>query len=363
MHCIHGKSGLCIKSGVQCYQDGLHRNDPNMTIEDFRRIVGEIKGRTFSLALGGAGDVDQHEHFEEILKICVDNNIVPSFTSSGLGFNKDIVELCKKYCGAVAISNYSHLTKTRLKREKKQEEMQEKRQYIGDKARIQEFLDDGWMNAAEDEHDENYDYLVLTYESNDYTYRALKMLIDAGVKTNIHYVVGNNSIDEAIERLTYNDFIEGLNAVIFLLHKPIGLGKESNVLQVTDPRVKEFYHLSTQKHSYKVGFDTCNSAGIVNFERNIPEECYDSCEGARHSCYIDSNMQMIPCSFDNQDLKWAVDLRTHSIEEAWNSEKFNDFRSHFKNSCKGCKDRHLCRGGCPIARSIVLCNKKEKDLK
>ena len=199
--------------------------------------------------------------------------------------------------------------------------------------------------------------------SHNYTYHALKMLIDAGVKTNIHYVVGNNSIDEAMERLQNNDFIDGLNAVIFLLHKPIGLGKESNVLKVNDSRVKEFYHLIVKKHPYKVGLDSCNVPGIVNFAKNIPTECYDTCEGARHSCYIDSNMKMIPCSFDNQDLKWAVDLRTHSIKEAWDSKQFEDFRNHFRNSCKGCKDRHLCQGGCPIARSIVLCNKKEKDLK
>ena len=34
-HCIHGSSGLCIKAGVQCYQDGLHSERPNMTLEDF----------------------------------------------------------------------------------------------------------------------------------------------------------------------------------------------------------------------------------------------------------------------------------------------------------------------------------------
>ena len=34
-HCAHGKSGLCIKSGVECYQDGLHSNALNMTVEDF----------------------------------------------------------------------------------------------------------------------------------------------------------------------------------------------------------------------------------------------------------------------------------------------------------------------------------------
>ena len=294
-----------MKSGVQCYQDGLHRYDPNMSVEDFRRIVEECKNKSFQYALGGAGDPDQHEHFEEILKICNENDIVPNFTSSGLGFTDEIVELCKKYCGSVAISEYRQ----------------------------------------------------------PHTQRALKMLIDAGVKTNLHYVVGNNTIDEAIERLKNDDFIDGLNAVIFLLHKPIGLGEKSNVLKVDDSRVKEFYQLISKKHPYKIGLDSCNVAGVVNFTNNVPEECYDSCEGARHSCYIDSNMRMIPCSFDNQDLKWAVNLHKYSIQEAWNSSQFEDFRNHFRNSCKECKDRHLCHGGCPICRDVVICNRETKDLR
>ena len=36
-HCTHGKSGLCIKSGVQCYQNGLKTHTPNMTLENFKR--------------------------------------------------------------------------------------------------------------------------------------------------------------------------------------------------------------------------------------------------------------------------------------------------------------------------------------
>lgn len=305
-HCKHGLSGLCMKSGVQCYQDGLHRCDPNMTLEDFGRIVEECKGKTFQLSLGGRGDVDQHEYFEEIMKMCIENGITPNFTSSGLGFTEEIVEICKKYAGAVAISEYRQ----------------------------------------------------------PHTTRALKMLIDAGVKTNLHYVLGNNSIDEAIERLKNHDFIDGLNAVIFLLHKPVGLGKESNVLRTNDPRVAEFYHLiDTEKFPFAIGFDTCNNPGILNFTSNILEESMDTCEAARHSCYIDSDMKMIPCSFDNQDLKWAVDLRTHTIQEAWNSKQFENFRDHFRCSCPNCKDRSRCMSGCPICRSIVLCDRKEKDLR
>ena len=142
-HCAHGLTGLCVKSGVQCYQNGLKTKSPNMTFENFKKIVDECKGKTFQLALGGRGDVDQHEDFEKILRYCRANNIVPNFTSSGLGFTNKIVSLCKELCGAVAISWY---------RQK-------------------------------------------------HTYRAIQMLLNAGVKTNIHYVLGNNSIDEAIERL------------------------------------------------------------------------------------------------------------------------------------------------------------------
>lgn len=304
-HCIHGKSGLCIKSGVECYQNGLARKDPNMTLENFKRIVDECKGKCYQLALGGRGDVDQHENFEEILKYCVDNGIVPNFTSSGLGFTSEIVELCKRYCGAVAISWYRQ-----------------------------------------------------THTTN-----AVKLLIDAGVKTNIHYVLGNNSIDEAIERLKNNDFPEGINAVIFLLHKNVGLGTNGNVLQVGDERVKEFFRvIDTGDFNFKIGFDSCTVPGLINFTENIQAESFDTCEGGRWSMYITSDMKALPCSFDNQEMKWAYDISNDTIQHAWDSEQFEDFRNHFRNSCTGCERQRECMGGCPIRREIVLCNRNEKEL-
>lgn len=301
-HCTHGASGLCVKSGVQCYQDGLHTNLPNMSLENFKRIVDECKGKTFQLALGGRGDVDQHENFEEILAYCRKNNIVPNFTSSGLGFNEKIVQLCKKYCGAVAISWYRQ----------------------------------------------------------EHTYRAIQMLLDAGVKTNIHYVLGNNSIDEAIKRLKENDFPKGINAVIFLLHKPVGLGQEKNVLDVKNPKVKEFFQvIDTGQFDFKIGFDSCTVPGIINFTKNIISDSIDTCEGGRWSMYITSDMKALPCSFDNQDLRWAYDISNDSIQNAWDSKQFEDFRNHFRNSCSGCSKRNECRGGCPIRRQIVLCDRSQ----
>ena len=303
-HCIHGKTGLCVKAGIGCYQSGLLVEEPDMKVEDFRWIAQQCSGRCNQLALGGRGDPDQHEYFEEILKISRENNLVPNFTTSGYGMTPEIASLCKKYCGAVAVSWYR----------------------------------------------------------SEYTIRAISMLLDAGVKTNIHYVLGRNSIEEAIERLKNDSFPEGINAVIFLLHKPAGQGSSANVLTVSDPRVMEFFVQLDKRHPFKVGMDSCNVPGAIKFCKSIMHESLDTCEGARYSCYIGPDMNMLPCSFDQKN-KYQVSLKGKSIEEAWNSPQFERFRDHLRNACHDCPERSLCLGGCPLMPEIVFCDSDKRTLK
>ena len=303
-HCIHGKTGLCAKAGIGCYQSGMLVQKPNMSLEDFKVIAEQSKGKCNQFALGGRGDPDQHEHFEEILKICRENNIVPNFTTSGYGMTPEIAKICKKYTGAVAVSFYR----------------------------------------------------------NEYTYKAIDMLLEAGVKTNIHYVLGNNSIDEAIRRLKENDFPKGINAIIFLLHKPAGQGTRQNMLSVDDPRVAEFFAEFDKPHPFKVGMDSCNVPGVIKFCKNVLPESLDTCEGGRYSCYIGADMTMVPCSFD-QDNRFVVSLKDMTIEEAWNSEQFEKFRNRMRGACPGCPKKELCMGGCPLMPEIVFCNNKEREYK
>ena len=300
-HCIHGKTGLCAKAGIGCYQSGMLVEEPNMTVEDFKWIAEQSKGRCNQFALGGRGDPDQHEHFEEILKICHNNMIVPNFTTSGYGMTPEIAELCKKYCGAVAVSWYR----------------------------------------------------------NDYTLQAIQMLLETGVKTNIHYVLGKNSIDEAIERLRKSDFPLGINAVIFLLHKPAGQGSKNNILSADDPRVATFFAELDKSHPFKIGMDSCNVPGAINFCKKIMPESLDTCEGGRFSCYIGADMKMVPCSFD-QRKKYEVSLREMSIVEAWNSEPFEQFRNKMRCACPTCEKRESCMGGCPLMPEIVFCTSDKR---
>ena len=300
-HCIHGKTGLCAKAGIGCYQSGMLVEQPNMSVEDFRWIAEQSKGRCNQFALGGRGDPDQHEYFEEILRICRENTLVPNFTTSGYGMTPEIAKLCKQYCGAVAVSWYR----------------------------------------------------------SEYTLKAIQMLLQTGVKTNIHYVLGNNSIEEAIERLRNNDFPEGINAVIFLLHKPAGQGTKANMLKADDPRVAAFFAEVEKRHFFKVGMDSCNVPGAINFCKTVRPESLDTCEGGRYSCYISADMNMVPCSFD-QEKRYQVSLREMTIEEAWNSEAFEHFRNRMRGACPDCEKRELCMGGCPLMPEIVFCGSEKR---
>lgn len=302
--CIHGKTGLCIQSGVECYQDGLNIAKPNMSLGDFKKIADECKGKVFSFALGGRGDPNKHENFKEIMEYCREVGIVPNYTTSGLDLTDEEIQVTKETAGAVAVSWYR----------------------------------------------------------SDHTLNAIERFIKAGVKTNIHYVLGNNSIDEAIQRLKEDSFPKGINAVIFLMHKPVGLGSEKNVLKVDDPRVKEFAKLiDGNTFRFKIGFDSCSSPLVTNFMKNIDTQSMDACEGGRYSMYITAEMEALPCSFDNQDLKYKVDLRENTIKEAWESEEFNQFRNYLRHSCKGCGSRENCLGGCPLVNVITLCDRTERE--
>lgn len=253
-------------------------------------------------ALGGRGDPNKHEQFGDILRMTREYGIIPNYTTSGLGLTDKEVALTKDMCGAAAVS---------------------------------------WYRSP-------------------YTLSAIGRLVDAGVTTNIHYVLGNNSIDEANCRLLNNNFPDGISAVVFLLHKPVGLGQQANVLQPGDPKLDKFFQIiDNWNGDFKIGFDSCSIPGIINYTSDINMDSIDTCEGARFSMYITPDMIATPCSFD-QELKYGVSLRDHTIEEAWSSPQFEAFRDQLRNRCPGCAVRQNCMGGCPLKPEVVLCNRREK---
>lgn len=294
------------KCNVDCYQKACERTGSNMSLDNFKKIIEECKEKVFQVALGGAGDPDTHENFGEILKACADANIVPNFTTSGICLTEEKVKLCKEYCGAIAVS----------------------------------------------EHFANY------------TDKAVEMFLSHDIKTNIHYVLSNKTIDKAIDILNGGEYRKGINAIVFLLYKPVGLGKEENVLRASDPKVAEFFKaVDNRKCDFKIGFDSCSCSGLLNFASSYSKTLIDFCEGGRFSMYISADMKAMPCSFANQDSSWQYQLdEKHNIRDAWESEIFEKFRKKLNTRCMSCADRIYCGGGCPLMDSINLCRREERTL-
>lgn len=303
-HCDSGD--YCRKAGVDCYQRGLAVHAPHMSYENFVEIVKQAAGKTFQIALGGAGDPNKHPQFEEILKVCRAYRIVPNMTTSGLLVTDDEIKLIQKYCGAVAVSWYSRLIKGR--------------------------------------------------ESNPETINTVERLIKGGCVTNIHYVVSKDTIDEAILRLERDLIPQGVNAVVFILYKPVGNGVVEKTLRSSDVRVEKFLSLATKiKHPYKVGFDTCFTPAILRWTDNVPTASIDACEAATFSMYIDSQMNCYPCSFGIWGKNISESMNDKTLREIWMGEKFASFREQKKGKCINCGKREHCQDGCRLGIDIELC--------
>lgn len=303
-HCSNGI--YCQRAGIDCYQRGMELKTPHMSVEDFELIARQASGKTFQIALGGAGDPNKHPNFEEILKICRYYHIVPNITTSGFQLLDKEIALIKKYCGAVAVSWYSRL--------------------------------------------------VGSQESNLDTIASVNRLVDHGCTTNVHFVVSNETLDEAIYRLETNRFPCGITAVVFILYKPVGMGIRDKVISSKDKRLPCFFELASIKHPFQIGFDTCFTPAIVHWANDVSPVSIDACEAGTFSMYIDSRMNCYPCSFGIWDNEKPETLHEKSLRDIWNGKQFLLYRNHIKEKCTMCSMATLCHTGCRLGLGINLCS-------
>lgn len=277
-----GVMGTCLHKCPFCYQG--HTDRPNMLMTDFKRIIDEAAYHTNQVALGGHGDPNQHPYFAEMLEYCRKKNVVPNYTTSGISMTDEQIEI-SKMCGAVAVSDYER----------------------------------------------------------DYTYSAIRRLIDAGIKTNIHQIYSREShikcigiVQGQIPEMWEFDFT-GLNAVIFLLFKPHGAGKKMKHLIPTKEQITWMgMNIFKPASHFKIGMDSClaNHVLEVGNPTQVQRMSVDTCEAARMSAYITPDMKFMPCSFADEE-KFATPI-TDGLKEIWvKGDPFKDFRVQLmhNNAC------------------------------
>jgi MoaA/NifB/PqqE/SkfB family radical SAM enzyme len=270
-----GIMGHCENECVFCYQG--YEAKPNMRFEDFISILDQIKHHTNQIALGGRGDPNKHENFKEIVEYCRNNNVVPNYTTSGNNITKNEIEI-SKLCGAVAVSDYSL----------------------------------------------------------PYTYKAVKKLIKGRVRTSIQKIYTKYSYKECELILKGENpwgkkiNIEKLYSIVFLLFKPVGAGSKLLNFIPEEYQIKNFTELFFNHQSHPlIGTDSCTINHCLKYSYHSEKQLdtIDTCEAARMSAYISSDMIMMPCSFADEK-KFGVSLRNNTIKNIWeNSYPFKYFKN------------------------------------
>jgi radical SAM protein with 4Fe4S-binding SPASM domain len=291
----------CNRECKSCYRNA-GRMGQHMAFSDYENVIRQAAQLgVLQVALGG-GNPNEHPEFAEILRLThCDYGIVPNYTTNGQGLSHIVLRASREHCGAVAVS---------------------------------------------------------AYEPYSFAANTIRKLLDEGIRTNLHFVLDHHSVDTAISWFQDPpEFLNHVNAIIFLNYKPIGRGATKNNLLGHSDRYRDLIRMATTNvYSFKVGFDSCMVSGLTTSAK-VNSVWYDACEAARFSMFVSEKLQMYPCSF--MEAKYpGVCLTDSNMLDTWqHAESFQVIRRALHNpECRGCDMETICRGGCPIIPAINLCD-------
>jgi len=295
-------TGWCDRGCATCYRES-GPSGKHMPLEDYGTILRQARSmHVLQVALGG-GNPNQHPDFCEMLRMArQDYGIVPNYTTNGRGLTPEVVRASGLHCGAVAVSAYE------------------------------------------------------TYEEMT---SAITALLRGGIQVNVHFVLDSASIETAVEWLEHQPhYLGGINAIVFLNHKPVGRHPGSYRPLRDSPLVEQFFRLATAGHRFQVGFDSCLATGLARFT-DVSPVCFDGCEAGRFSMFVSEDMRMYPCSFMATDGAGLL-VESANMLEVWrNSEPFVAIRAKLATDrCPDCNRSSVCMGGCPVFPEIGLCGNR-----
>lgn len=289
-------TNYCERGCNFCYRSSS-KSGKHMDITEYYKLVKEAHQLgVLQIALGG-GNPNQHPNFIEILEVTRKYSIIPSYTTNGQGMTEEIYQATKEYCGALAVSWYPPYT----------------------------------------------DAIKVINKCNELS-----------IKINIHFMLNQNTIQEAILLLKNKTLLEKINAIIFLNYKPIH--SSANLCLRNDDSLLEFLSQIKEATICKIGFDSCMISYLTPLVESLKPETLDFCEAARFSAFISEESVMYPCSFMCDTPIEGIDLKKTSIKDAWRKgEIFQKTRKLLKipsiqafpiTQCNNCRNYEFCHGGC-----------------
>lgn len=189
-----------------------------------------------------------------------------------------------------------------------------------------------------------YDFLVknmgavaVSHYNDDNCFNAVQNLTDRGMKqVNIHKMVSEETYEsclQMIDQVQLDPRLAKLNAVVFLMLKQRGRGKDYNRLS------DEHYKIFIDKlfaSGISFGFDSCGAARLL--KHGVAEEVkkyITPCESTRESCYINVHGKFYPCSFNEEGAGIEVATCNDFINDVWMQQDTHTWRNKLlDNNCE-----------------------------
>ena len=229
-----------------CYKNNTDKPATNITLADFKKVVGKFPRNLSQIALGITG-VQTNPDFVEMLRwLREDMGIVPNYTLSGADLNDEIFEATLKYCGRVSVSVY--------------------------------------------ETDKNLCYNTIkrfNERSKDFC--------------NMHIILSDSNlpfVEEVLGDIS-DGKVPGLRNIVFLRCKPVGRASKlpcTLSVETLDKVIRK-----CEEIGIGCGFDSCSCGIVQDYYKNrgradLVKYC-EPCESSRISGYINTFGQYFHCSF------------------------------------------------------------------
>ena len=163
----------------------------------------------------------------------------------------------------------------------------------------------------------------------------------------ILFVLDRDTLPVAISRLQDNTFPEHVEQVFFLFANEEPSIATGHQLTFDNPLVIDFFRLARRRHNFDIRVNAQAIPLLHKYYYKALPKLMEPCEGGRFSAYISPDMKLHPCKYCLDD-RYAVSLKDFSIEEAWNSDVFQQFREAISEHCPDDFPVDNLTYGCPL---------------